>query len=442
MTKSNNVLEAKHANKDLEHLQRSNTKKQRRSSSSASQASHQTSKSSNSSKAKTPQLTAPAQAPNVEVRRRAPPGQLSPYPTPTEHHTGFPIKFPTTSYNTPYSTGNQPSHSQLISGPPTQFIGPQSAFRTPLQQVRPSTKHTHAHTLPPSFQPTQAPQPQSQPQSQPVPAPDMTLQQPIALQQTSPAQPSPLFRHQLQHHKLQQHLHHKHSHHGHHLQPRHRQADFYPSQSSPPLPDKMAGRMAPGRWGDAQQIVENLVQSTEQVAKQTEQIIQQQESKQTSTGSIQEATNIADTATQSPQAALDILKPQLLKDKTKTTSTTQPAAPSTVPPAILTPAPPQDKQAAPQHIRQPICQCTFNQDKTTYQSTWYRIQQRSRHNHHSQNTQTLEQIYQHTQYHQRPQHSHCQQTHNQLQLQLRFSIHYKQKPRNIHSNQITSLHIQ
>ena len=138
------------------------TKKQRRSSSSASQASHQTSKSSNSSKAKTPQLTAPAQAPNVEVRRRAPPGQLSPYPTPTEHHTGFPIKFPTTSYNTPYSTGNQPSHSQLISGPPTQFIGPQSAFRTPLQQVRPSTKHTHAHTLPPSIQPTQAPQPQSQ----------------------------------------------------------------------------------------------------------------------------------------------------------------------------------------------------------------------------------------------------------------------------------------
>lgn len=236
-------------------------------------------------------MRAPTRAPNAEVRWRTPLGQLEHAPLQTT---------PVSSSITPAYLDTPPSHNQFVrqSTPPTEFIGPQSAFRhqatTLKPSSRPSTRHQpttaltqaaqtqadsqqatppssqnipqtqHSHTTPTpqnkdkaNTQPevTHPAHPTHSTTTQPATAPDGTQQPPLPPPSKPPPPPPPqtVGQHTPQY------------------QPRTRQDPYShistQIKAAPPLPPDMAWRMAPGKWGDPQQIVQSMIESTAEIVK-------------------------------------------------------------------------------------------------------------------------------------------------------------------------------
>ena len=193
-----------------------------------------------------------------------------------------------TGWQTPTSQPNPyMSFAPMTGAPPNQFIGPQSAFRTPQQQIRPSTKPDDTPQAPISTATTPAvtqhntttqplqPQPQQEQQEQstttqqqlqvppiqptnPQPGPIPQPAQPGPVPKPGPPPPYPPPAATLQPPPppktigipLPQ------------YQPRIRFDPYSQIHTSvkaaPPLPPEVAHRLAPGKWGDPQQILQSL----------------------------------------------------------------------------------------------------------------------------------------------------------------------------------------
>ena len=223
-----------------------------------SHSSHTADEESNSSNEGIPALRAPTRAPNVEVGWRIPLGQLEQAPIqPIQTHTTPP---PTT-------------------GPPTEFIGPQSAFRSTPPAAKPSIKpttttagHNTNKTTPtaaPSTHtpiPTQAPEPPtSEPQGDSNTAQHTTPQTTDTHTHTSSQAPVPPGPPPTIGQSTPQ------------YQPRTRHDPysqiFTQVKAAPPLPEKMAWKMAPGKWGDPLQIVQSMVEATTELVNRADQVI-------------------------------------------------------------------------------------------------------------------------------------------------------------------------
>lgn len=119
----------------------------------------------------------------------------------------------------------------------------------------------------------------------------------------------------------------------------------------------MAWKTDPGKWGDAQTIVESLVQPTQQVVQQTERIIQKrQEAKHPQPEQTPATTEPSQPSAPPPaKAAFDILRSKLQKQK-HDINTPQPTTLTTAPTptATNTPAPSQAASMFTPSTRQPM----------------------------------------------------------------------------------------
>ena len=344
---------------------------------SKSQSSHSEEEESNSSNECLPALRAPTRAPNVEVGWRTPLGQLEQAPI-SQHRYNPPTPIHTSQANTYITPTQSPT-----AGPPSEFIGPQSAFRNQPAAARPSIKPTtttaeHAATnttqpTAPTPTPSQAPDSQA---TQPPPDSSSTLNTASQATDTNTAtsnptpappgppptigQPTPQYQPRTRHDPYT-HIHTQ-------------------VKAAPPLPEKMAWKMAPGKWGDPLQIVQAMVDTTTELVNKADQVLEKRQGNTNTTptaGSTplpppppppptpdasqqqqhnrQSASNIPlppDTTTHSgQQSAYQTLRSKLQKQKTSP-ATPNPA--DTKVPAMPIQLPTQPKPLPPPPTRTPV----------------------------------------------------------------------------------------
>ncbi len=188
-------------------------------------------------------------------------------------HTSGPVG--TSSNTTPQPQSiNTYFTPQQTTGPPSEFIGPQSAFRTTPAAAKPSIKPTsitagHATTkttptpAPSTYTPTPTQAPEQPANNTPaqdtIPQPADTTT-PTSSQDPVPPGPPPTIGQSTPQY-----------------QPRTRHDPyshiFTQVKAAPPLPEKMAWKMAPGKWGDPLQVVQSMVDTTTELVNRADQVI-------------------------------------------------------------------------------------------------------------------------------------------------------------------------